>query len=171
MFNLILLGTSWCPVVLVVGLHEALRCGCWIWFFVFLAISVGLFFACVGILRYKAKHGKKQTIEVTSIESKDGEVLVFIFATILPLIRDKDQAIIGHPATMICILVITIGTLYVARAYHFNPIIRIILQYRCYSVKNSSGTSILLISKKDLTTTGLIERTVRLTDFVRLKVW
>ena len=170
MFNLILLGTSWCPVVLIVGLHEALCCGCWEWFYLSLGVSICLILACKCILEYKTKNGKKQTLKIESIESRDSEVLIFVFATLLPIMRERNESIIGHPVTMICIFIVITVTLYTSRSYHINPVIRIILRYHCYSAKYSNGTSILLISKKDLITPGMIEQTVRLTKFVRLQV-
>ena len=136
-------------------------------------LAAALFLVCVLLLYVVRRKYISQPITIDSIENKDQEVLTFILVTLLPIIRASDKSIFSDQlTTMINLAIVGIitFTLYSARAYHFNPVIRLLLGYRCYSIKNSHGTPILLISKKVLRRPCKIESAIPIADFVHLQV-
>lgn len=172
--NVAFFATAWSPVVIVVGLHEVKTGQPWkIFFIYYMGLAVALFLTCLLLLYVVRRKYIPQPITIDSIENKDQEVLTFILVTLLPIMRASDKSIFCDDlTTMINLAIVGIitFTLYSARAYHFNPVIRLFLGYRCYSIKNSHGTPILLISKKVLRRPCKIESAIPIADFVHLQV-
>ena len=166
--NLVLLGTAWSPVILIIGVHEALCRACWTIFFVSAGVALALLFICMGIFRF-AKRRPGQPIEIKEIERNDQEVLTFILVTMLPIMRASGETVVGQPIVVTLIVLLVTVTLLQARAYHFNPVIRLFLRYRCYSIKTIYGTPILLISRADLRLPCELPEIVKLTNFVWLQ--
>ena len=166
--NLILVGTAWSPVILVIGVHEALCRKSWCVLFAFAIAAFVLFLACIGIFKIAKSRSPGETVEFKEFERKDQEVLTFILITMLPIMRSSNESIVGNPLVTILVAAIITVTLLQARAYHFNPLIRL-LGYRCYSVRTMLDTPILLICKKDLRLPGKVANMVKLTDFVWLQ--
>ena len=89
-------------------------------------------------------------IYIQEFERKDQEVLTFLFIYLLPFIRSGGSTFASEPITSGYVLIIIIIALVHARAFHFNPVMRLLFRYRFYAVKDQHGMSNLLISKKDL---------------------
>ena len=166
----LLVATSLSPVLGAVAVSEFERgesWRAWIWW---LAVAVLLLGLCWLLLRYAAKNAQKSLFQIREFERKDQEMLVFLFIYLLPFIRSANPTFASDWITSVYVLGIIVLAIAHAGAFHFNPIMRLVFQYRFYSVKNREGVSNLLISKKDLRRVGEEVQTVRLAWNVYLHI-
>lgn len=112
-------------------------------------VAVLLVFICWGLLRYAALSAQTQKITIGQFEQNDKEVLAFLLAYLLPLVSVKDTVAEIHWMTGTYVLVIILLVFTHAKAFHFNPVMGL-LGYHFYSLKNSNGVSLLLISRSEL---------------------
>jgi hypothetical protein len=116
-------------------------------------IAVSLVFICWGLFYYAAGNAQTQKLEVMQFEDNDKGVLAFLLAYLLPLVSVKDTVAEIHWMTGAYVLVIILLVFTHARAFHFNPVMGL-LGYHFYSLKNSDGMSLLLISRSELKRSG-----------------
>lgn len=176
MFNFLakclLVSTSLSPVLLVMAVSQfesGLPCTRWLGWPLLGAVVV-LVVLCRLLLRYAEKRLQELSLQITSFERRDQEVLTFLFIYMLPLIRTDGLGITAGWITTACVGVIIIYALAQAGAFHFNPLMRLFFGYRFYSVITSTGVTNLLISQTDLRMPGEEVRTVRLDRGVYLVI-
>lgn len=116
-------------------------------------IALLLVFICWGLLQYAARNAQKHKLKVEQFEDNDKEVLAFLLAYLLPLVSVRDTVAEIHWLTGAYVLVIILVVFTHARAFHFNPVMGL-LGYHFYSLKNSDGLSLLLISRSEIKRSG-----------------
>lgn len=158
----LLVSTSLSPVLGTMAINQFERgkpCTMWIWWLVVAFILVVL---CWALLKYAAKKAHKHLFYIKEFERKDQEVLTFLFIYLLPFVLSGNSTFASDWLTSIYILLIIIIAIAQADAFHFNPVMRLLLGYRFYAAKNRHGVSNLLISNKDLRRPEKEVQTVRL---------
>ncbi len=146
----LLVSTSLSPVLGAVAISQFERCEpwtSWIWWFLAAIVLVAL---CWALLRNAAKKAQKHSFYIKEFESKDQEVLTFLFIYLLPFVRSENSTFASESLTSIYILLIIVVAIAQAGAFHFNPVMRLLFGYRFYAVKDKRGVSSLLISRVDL---------------------
>lgn len=166
--QILLVATSLSPVLIAVAISQY-ECGqlwnIWIWP---LGIAFLMVVVCWALLKYMLKRAQSHMVSIHKFERKDHEVLTFLFIYLLPFIRSGCSAFAGEPLTTVYVLFIIILALVYARAFHFNPVMRLLFGYRFYAIQDGNGVSSLLISKKDLRQPGKECKTVELARNVYL---
>ena len=158
-----LVATSLSPVLFAIAISR-FECGqpwkgyIWLGIIAFLMVVV-----CRALLKYMEKKAQSHLIYIQEFERKDQEVLTFLFIYLLPFIRSGCSTFASEPLTSVYVLIIIFIALVQARAFHFNPVMRLLFGYRFYAVKDQRGMSNLLISEKDLRQPGEEIKTVALT--------
>lgn len=166
----LLVATSLSPVLGAVAVSEFERGASWLTWVWWLAAAFLLVVLCWLLLQYAAKNGQKHLFHIREFERKDQEMLVFLFIYLLPFIRSANPTFASEWLTSAYVLSIIILAIAHAGAFHFNPLMRLVFQYRFYAVRNCDGVSNLLISKKDLRRVGEEVQTVRLAWNVYLHI-
>lgn len=168
----LLASTSLSPVLVAVGIN-LFECGepltVWVWWFL---LALLLAFLCWGLLELVAKKDlPRGSLIIEGIQRKDQETLTFLFLYLLPFLRSDCSILVntGWP-TIIYVLGIIIFAIAYNGSFHFNPVMRFFFKYHFYSVHNSCGESILLISKTELRHVGVKIQTVSLSSNVHLNV-
>ena len=163
----LLVATSLSPVLGVVAfsqIDQGLPWNQWIRWLVAALLLIAL---CWLMLQYADKNAELQSLYIQEYQRTDSGMLTFLFIYMLPFVRSETVVFsVGSLAT-IYILVVIICAIAYADAFHFNPVMRI-LGYRFYAIKNRSGISQLLISKKDLRRASIEVQTVRIARNVHL---
>ena len=163
MLNLIakalLVSTSLSPVLLVWAVREFERGHRWTAWAWPLVLALLLAASCEGLLQYTRRAAQTHLFHVKEFESKNQEVLTFLFVYLLPFVRGSSFA--NEWITTVVVLTIIVTAIVQAGAFHFNPVMRF-FGYRFYSVKNDNGVSNLLISRATLRRPGTELSTVRL---------
>lgn len=85
---------------------------------------------CRLLLKFAEERLPKFSLQITSFERRDQEVLTFLFIYMLPLIRTDGLGITAGWITTACVGVIIIYALAQAGAFHFNPLMRLFFGYR-----------------------------------------
>lgn len=132
-------------------------------------VAVLLVVICWGVLHYASTNAQKHNLKIEQFEDKDKEVLAFLLAYLLPLVSVKDTVSSIHWLTTAYVLAIVLVVFTHARAVHFNPVMGL-LGYHFYSIKNSDGLSLLLISRSELRRSGEELETVRLAQNIYLHI-
>ena len=139
----------------------------WCGWLPWVVIALLLVFICWGLLHYSARNAQTHKLRIEQFEDNDKEVLAFLLAYLLPLVSVKDTVAEIHWLTGTYVLVIILLVFTHARAFHFNPVLGL-LGYHFYSLKNSEGVSLLLISRSELKRSGRELDTVRLAHNIYL---
>ena len=166
----LLVATSLSPVLGAVAVSEFERGETWWMWIWWLAAAALLVVLCWLLLRYAAKNAQKSLFLIKEFERKEQEMLVFLFIYLLPFIRSANPTFASEWLTSVYVLGIIVLAIAHAGAFHFNPVMRLVFQYRFYSVKNREGVTNLLISKKDLRRVGEEVQTVQLAWNVYLHI-
>ena len=146
----LLVSTSLSPVLGAMAISQFERGEPWTrWAKWFLAALI-LVALCWALLKYAAKKAQKHLFYIKEFESKDHEILTFLFIYLLPFVRSGNSTFASEWLTSIYILIIIVVAIAQAGALHFNPVMRLLFGYRFYAAKNRHGVSNLLISKEEL---------------------
>lgn len=164
----LLMATSLSPVLGALAISEIERGRPWTNWIYLLVVVVIMVALCWTLLKYMSKKAQSHLIYIQEFERKEHEVLTFLFIYLLPFIRSGYSAFTCEPITSGYVLIIIIIALVQARAFHFNPVMRLLFRYQFYAVKDQQGVSSLLISKKDLQRPGEEIKTVELARNVYL---
>jgi hypothetical protein len=157
----LLTATSLAPILGAVAVNQFSQGRPWLEWSLWLLIGVMLALICWGVLVYSAKNISTEAITINEFQSEDKEVLAFLLAYLLPFISAQDMSFTGDWMTGLYILVIIFLVITHAGAFHFNPVMGL-LGYHFYSIKKGSGMPIILISKRDLSSTGIEVTSVKL---------
>ena len=160
--KILLVATSLSPVLGAVAVTQIERGEPWSSWVGWLGVAFALVALCWVLLRYAASNGQKHLFMIKEFETKDQEMLAFLFIYLLPFVRSASPTFASEWLTAVYILAIIILAIAHAGAFHFNPVMRLVFRYRFYSVKNRDGVSNLLISRKEFRRPGEEVQTVRL---------
>lgn len=163
----LLVMSSLSPMLGAVAVNQFALGKPWCGWLPWVVIALLLVFTCWGLLHYASKNAQKHKLKVEQFEDNDKEVLAFLLAYLLPLVSVKDTVAEIHWLTGTYVLVIILLVFTHARAFHFNPVMGL-LRYHFYSLKNSEGVSLLLISRSELKRSGRELDTVRLAHNIYL---
>ncbi len=162
----LLVSTSLSPAFLVMGVNQFERCN-WLFGAICMALTLFSVGVCLGLLKYVGKNGPESPIYIKEFESKDQEVLTYLFIYLLPFIQSDNPTFASMWITGIVSLVILILFIAHVGAFHFNPVMRL-FRYRFYAIKNAHGVPNLLISNKVIPRPDKKLQTVRLARNVYL---
>ena len=166
--KLLLISTSLSPVLGGVAVNQASLSKPMSAWLPWLVAALLLVFVCWGLLRHAASAAQTHTLTIAQFEGNDKEVLAFLVAYLLPFVAAKDVLAEVHWLTGAYVFALILLVFTNARAYHFNPVMGL-LGYHFYSIKNSEGASVLLISRLELRRTDAEVKTVRITHGIYLQ--
>ncbi len=149
----LLVLSSLSPMLGAVAINQLALGKPWSGWLPWVVIAVLLVLICWGLLYYAAGNAQAHKLRIEQFEDNDKEVLAFLLAYLLPLVSVKDTVAEIHWLTGAYVLVIILLVFTHARAFHFNPVMGL-LGYHFYSLKNSDGSSLLLISRSELKRSG-----------------
>lgn len=167
--KLMLVATSLSPILGAVAIREFSHGKSWTSWGLWLGVAMLLIVICWGLLKYVAKSGQTHIVHIKEFERKDGEVLAFLLAYLLPFVTDKDKAFTDEWLTGAYVLAILALSIAHAGAFHFNPVMGL-LGYHFYAVKNGDGAPILVISEKELCRIGIEINTVRIDHNIYMSI-
>ena len=162
----LLVLTSLSPAFFVMGINQ-FENRKWLCGVIWIGITLILVGICWVLLIYLAKNGPESQLFIREFESKDQEILTYLFIYLLPFIQSDNPTFANKWITGIVSLAIIILFIAHVGAFHYNPVMRI-LGYRFYAIKNAHGVSNLLISNKDISRPDIRLQTVKLARNVRL---
>lgn len=165
--KILLVLTSLSPALGAVAISQFTNDQPWIIWGAYLVVGLFLIIVCWALLGYAEKNVQKHNFSIEQFDRKDQEMLAFLFIYLFPFLRVETFAG-GWLISVYVLIIVTVAIVYTG-AFHFNPVMRL-LGYRFYAVKNSRGTSQLLISKKDLRNSETDIQAVRLALDVYLYV-
>lgn len=167
--KLLLISTSLSPILGAVAVNQytlGKPLSAWLpW----LVVALLLVLICWGLLHYTARAAQKHTLTIIQFEDKDKEVLAFLLAYLLPFAGAKDMLADLHWLTGVYVFAIILMVFTHARAFHFNPMMGLLGFHFC-SLKNSDGSSMLLISRREFHRTGSTVQAVRLAHDIYLQI-
>lgn len=167
--HILLVSTSLSPILGAVAVNQYSLGRPLLEWLPWLATAFLLAVVCWGLLRYAAHAAQKHIMEIEEFEDKDKEVLAYLLAYLLPLAAVKDSLADVHWLTDVYVFLIILLVFAHARAFHFNPVMGL-LKYHFYSIKDSDGASVLLISRTPLRRSGAEIITVQLAYDIYLHV-
>ena len=168
--RILLVCTSLSPMFLVVGVQQFEQKASWICWGSWILVAVLLICMCGGLLRYMSRRAQRHLFLIEGFERRDQEMLTYLFIYLLPFIRSSGLSLSSGWLTTSFVLAVIVLALALTGAFHFNPVMRLVLRYRFYSVRSNNGVSYLLISRQDLLRPGQEIQTVSLTQDVRLHI-
>ena len=112
--------------------------------------------------------GEQHRLTIKEFENSDKEIVVFLLTYLLPFLATDKLDFTGEWITGAYIFAVIFFTVAHAGAFHFNPVMGL-LGYHFYSIKDDSGASCLLISKKAVRRPGEALKVVELTDGIYLQ--
>lgn len=142
----LLVSTSLSPAFFVMGVNQFERCN-WLLGTIWIVLTVVLISVCLGLLKYVAKNGSKSPLYIKEFESKDQEILTYLFIYLLPFIQSDNPTFASMWITGVVSLIILILFIAHVGAFHVNPVMRL-FRYRFYAIKNDHGVPNLLISNR-----------------------
>ena len=162
----LLVLTSLSPAFFVMGIVQ-FENRKWLCGVIWIGITLILVGICWVLLIYLAKNGPESLLYIKEFESKDQEILTYLFIYLLPFIQSDNPTFASKWITGIVSLAIIILFIAHVGAFHYNPVMRI-LGYRFYAIKNAHGVSNLLISNTHIARPDKKLQTVRLAQKVYL---
>ena len=168
--KMLLVCTSLSPVLWVIGVQQFEQGASWLCWSLWILVGLLLVGICGALLKYMARKATPHQFYIGEFERRDQEMLTYLFIYLLPFLRSANPAFASGWLTSGFVLAIIILAIAQTGAFHFNPVMRLFLHYRFYSVRSSNGVSYLLISKRDLRRPGQEISTVSLSQNVRLHI-
>lgn len=164
----LLVSTSLSPLLGAVAVNQIGR-GEPAWSYLpWLLVAVLLIVLCWGLLLYASKNAQQNVYRIKEFERNDKEVLAFLVTYLLPFLSTEKMGFAGNWLTGAYVLVVIFLVIAHAGAFHFNPVMGLLLRYHFYSVKNQDGVSHVLISRVELRRPGQEIQTVQLANNVYL---
>jgi len=164
-YKLFLVSTSLAPIFLTLGFLAArksqwlLAC-CWIGL-VILIVSL-----TDRLIRAALQQLEVRELRIDSARTSDREVISFLIAYVMPLaLTGSVKEVDGWSVAFVVLLfgIVVWGT----HAYDFNPLLGL-LRYHFFEVKNKSGVTYILITKRKIVSVEQITKVVQLADYVLL---
>lgn len=105
-------------------------------------------------------------LEINSVKTADSEMIGFILAYLLPLIKETSLQL--NPYLFAFIMVLLFIIVFTSNSYHFNPLIGF-FGYHFYEVTISGGISYVLISRKNIRNCRNIKKVVQISEYMILE--
>lgn len=167
--KLLLVATSLSPMLGAIAVNQYAKGGDWTDWVPWLAPAVLLFIICALILHFATSVAQVHPQQITKVERTDKEVLGFLLAYLLPVVSAKESAFQVHWQTVAYAFVILLLVFTHANALHFNPLLGL-LGYHFYTIEDSDGRPILLISRQPFHLKGQTVQVVSLSPSICLHV-
>lgn len=164
----LLVATSMAPMLGAVAINQIAQHLPFSSWMPWLVATVMLAFVCWLMLTLVMQRGEVHSFKIKEFENNDKEVVVFLLTYLLPFIASDKLDFNGEWITGAYIFAVIFFTVAHAGAFHFNPVMGL-LGYHFYSVKDESGASCLLISKKTIRRPGEEVSVVMLADGIYLQ--
>ena len=166
-FALLLLGaTALAPMLGAIAINQISQGMSWEHWAPWLSTAVGSALVCWLLLEHLRSSGERHTFSIHEFEDKDKEVVAFLLTYLLPFMASKKLEFEGEWLTGTYILAIILITIVHAGAFHFNPVMGLFFHF--YAVKDKTGVSTLLISRRPLGRIGEKIEAVKLAHNVYL---
>lgn len=164
----LLVATSMAPILGAVAVNQIAQDRPWSQWLPWLAATVLLGLICWLMLLLVTRTGEQHRLTIKEFENSDKEIVVFLLTYLLPFLATDKLDFTGEWITGAYIFAVIFFTVAHAGAFHFNPVMGL-LGYHFYSIKDDSGASCLLISKKAVRRPGEALKVVELTDGIYLQ--
>jgi len=164
----LLVATSMAPILGAVAVNQIAQDRPWSQWLPWLAATVLLGLICWLMLLLVNRAGEQHRLTIKEFENSDKEIVVFLLTYLLPFLATDKLDFTGEWITGAYIFAVIFFTVAHAGAFHFNPVMGL-LGYHFYSIKDDSGASCLLISKKAVRRPGEALKVVELTDGIYLQ--
>lgn len=165
----LLVATSLAPILGAVAVNQYSQGKPWQEWSLWLLVGVFLALICWGVLVQCARSIQTQQITITEFDSEDHETLAFLIAYLLPFISAKDMAFTGDWLTGAYILGVIFLVITHSGAFHFNPVMGL-LGYHFYRIRNATGSSVILISRREHDAKGVSLTAVKLARNIYMDV-
>lgn len=109
------------------------------------AVAALLWLLCVLLLATVRRHGEREALSVTSVTSRDSQVLAFLVAYVLPLVGGEH--VTRNPYALVAFALLMGVVLYRANIYHVNPLMGL-LGFHFYDVRAASDVPYLLVTRR-----------------------
>lgn len=163
--KLILVTTSASPIILVWAV-VLWRMGENLYALIAISLSVILFLVCLWLINYAQKKYAAEKFKIQSVEVADREIFSFLAAYLLPLVFGQETAPDFY--ILATVMIVFGAVISVSYNYHFNPLLSL-SGWHFYRVKNTSGMSYVLITRKTIRNVKLEIEAVHLTDYLMLE--
>lgn len=163
----LLVSTSFAPILFTYAFVMLINNCSFISIVPFLVIGVSLVIICFLLLHYAGNNFERESFEITSISTADGEVLGFMIAYLLPLLSLMNPSIDWKVITFIGVLFFVV--IWTTNSYHINPLINF-GGYHFYEVTEANNVTYLLLTKKELRKTSNVNTVVHLTEYMIMDV-
>lgn len=164
----LLVATSMAPILGAVAVNQIAQDLPWNQWIPWLVVTVLLGLICWLMLLLVNRTGEQLRLTIKEFENSDKEIVVFLLTYLLPFLATDKLDFTGEWITGAYIFAVIFFTVAHAGAFHFNPMMGL-LGYHFYSIKDDSGASCLLISKKAVRRPGEALKVVELTDGIYLQ--
>ena len=164
-YKLFLVSTSLAPIFLTLSFLD-LRKGEWLLASSWLGLVIAIVYLTDKLIRAALHHLEVRELRIDSARTSDREVISFLIAYVMPLaltgtVKQPDLWSVAFVVSLFGVVVW--GT----HAYDFNPLLGL-LGYHFFEVKNKSGVTYILITKRKIVSVEQITKVVQLTDYVVL---
>lgn len=164
----LLVATSMAPILGAVAINQIAQDHPWNQWLPWFSVTVLLGLICWLMLLLVSRTGEQHRLTIKEFENRDKEIVVFLLTYLLPFLATDKLDFTGEWITGAYIFSVIFFTVAHAGAFHFNPVMGL-LGYHFYSIKDDSGASCLLISKKAVRRPGEALKVVELTDGIYLQ--
>jgi hypothetical protein len=163
--KLLLVSTSFAPVLLTYAFATYLKNGLNTNVAVLVGITVALVLLCVLIVTAAKRQLEVISFPIVTVKSADTEIVGFMVAYLLPLISAADTKI--SVPLLSFVLVLFFIVVWTTNSYHVNPLLGM-LGYHFYEVATESGLTFLLLTKKNIRNTKSVGSVVQLTTYIMM---
>jgi len=164
--KLLLILTSFAPVLLTLSFVSWLRGEQWWQVILFIATAVLLTLMAIAIIFEARRRLELIPITVESLKTVDREIIGFIVAYLLPLISNPSLPNIDWRVGAF-VLAIFFVVVWGTHSYHFNPLLGI-LGFHFYEVTTDGKVTFVLITRRDLRHTQKVTRVVQISEYMIL---
>lgn len=163
--KLLLVLTSFAPVLLTYGFATYLNSGVTAAVFALVGLTALLVVLCLLIIRAARHQLEHLPFPISSVKSADSEIVGFMIAYLLPLISAADSTVSLPLMTFVLILFLVV--VWTSNAYHVNPLLGI-FGYHFYEVTTESGVTYLLMTRRSIRNSKSVSTVVQLTTYIVL---
>jgi MFS family permease len=164
--KLSLVATSLAPIFLTLWFVDFNKSWDWSDGLGYLITAILLALACWILLLLSKTRLEILPLDINSVRTADNEMVGFILAYLLPLI--KETPIQVNPYLFAFIMVLLFIVVFTSNSYHFNPLIGF-FGYHFYEVTISGGISYVLISRKNIRNCKSIKKVVQISEYMILE--
>jgi hypothetical protein len=164
--KLSLVATSLAPIFLTLWFVDFNKNWDWSDGLVYLIAAIFLSIICWVLLGLSKRRLEILPIDINSVRTADNEMIGFIIAYLLPLIKETPLHV--NPYLFVFVMLLLFIVVLTSNSYHFNPLIGF-FGYHFYEVGISGGISYVLISKKSIRNCKNIKKVVQISEYMILE--